>query len=245
MITIKNKVFSSEKTLVTVPLLSDDITLIRKEIDYIKTSNIDVIEWRADSFKDLCYDSIVNCLIELNNKLNLPIIFTLRIKSEGGMADISDYNRIELIKKIIKTKLIDIVDIEYINGQTILDEVISVAHSNNVYVIVSNHNFENTPDKDNILNILEKIKSTNADIIKIAYMPKNKLDVLNQLEASIKFNKEDKLLISISMGELGKLTRVFPEFAGSCITFAKTVNNSALGQIDERDLCSMRNILFK
>lgn len=203
------------------------------------------MEWRADSFEDLCYNSIVNCLKDINNKLNLPIIFTLRANLEGGMANIKEERRIDLIKQVIKTKLIDIVDIEYISGQAVLDEVISLCHKNNIYTIVSNHNFEKTPDKDEILNTLNKIKSTNADIIKVAFMPKTKLDVLNQLEASIKFNKEDKLLISISMGKMGKMTRVFSEFAGSCITFAKTVNNSALGQIDQKDLFDIRNILLR
>lgn len=228
-----------------MPLLGANIEFINKELDYIKTTNVEVLEWRADSFEDLCYNNIVNCLRDINNKLNLPIIFTLRTKLEGGMANIKEERRIDLIKQVIKTKLIDIVDIEYISGQAILDEIISLSHENNIYTIVSNHDFEKTPDKNEILNTLNKIKSTNADIIKIAFMPKSKLDVLDQLEASIKFDKEDKLLISISMGDVGKITRIFPEFAGSCITFAKTVNNSALGQIDQKDLFDIRNILLR
>ena len=67
-----------------------------------------------------------------------------------------------------------------------------------------------------------------GDIAKIAVMPKTMKDTLTILELS---SKEDDL-IAISMGELGKYTRIITPLFGSPITYATGGKPSAPGQLE-------------
>ena len=81
-------------------------------------------------------------------------------------------------------------------------------------------------------NILLETKELGANICKLAVMPKNKADVEKLIEVSRETKKElDVPIITMSMGELGAVTRVCTKETGSCITFASGNNASAPGQI--------------
>lgn len=70
-----------------------------------------------------------------------------------------------------------------------------------------------------------------ADICKIAVMPKDKKDVEALINASSRANKEIQApIITMSMGELGAVTRICTKKTGSVLTFAAGLNASAPGQ---------------
>ena len=75
-----------------------------------------------------------------------------------------------------------------------------------------------------------EVLTIKCDISKVAYMPKNKKDVINLLEAVSEI--KDFPIIAISMGKLGIITRIF----GSVITFASAKSSSAPGQIEAMKL---------
>lgn len=72
-------------------------------------------------------------------------------------------------------------------------------------------------------------------------MPQNERDVMVMLAAMNESTAFCGPLIGISMGELGKVTRVRGGAFGSVMTFASKGKASAPGQIDAETLSKMLN----
>lgn len=102
-----------------------------------------------------------------------------------------------------------------------------------IFVISSNHDFNKTPSKDEIVSRLVKMKNLGGDIVKIAVMPNNTADVLDLLSATEEMHKNYPTLpiISMSMGKLGIISRISGEVFGSVMTFGSGGKLSAPGQI--------------
>ncbi|MBA5819331.1 type I 3-dehydroquinate dehydratase, partial [Escherichia coli] len=58
------------------------------------------------------------------------------------------------------------------------------AHKNNVKVVMSNHDFDKTPAKEEIVSRLTRMEALGEDLPKIAVMPKSAGDVLTLLDAT-------------------------------------------------------------
>lgn len=102
---------------------------------------------------------------------------------------------------------------------------------------MSNHDFDKTPATSELERRLTLMKTYGADIAKIAVMPNSARDVLNLLLATD--NMKYKLnfpLITMAMGDLGKVTRISGEVFGSCLTFGTVGDASAPGQIESTNL---------
>lgn len=222
--------------------------LFKQAKEYSKL-DIDILEWRVDYF------SKVDNILEVTNTLRVlsdvlkekPLIFTFRSKKEGGEKEISKERYMELNKEVIKSKLIDIVDVELLMGNEEVKELIDLAHDNNVKVIVSNHDFNNTPEENVIVERLEKMIKLGADLPKIAVMPNAPIDVLTLLKGTciIKKKYHNHPIITMSMGALGMVSRLSGEVFGSVLTFACVKNVSAPGQIYYKDLKYVLNLIDK
>ena len=119
-----------------------------------------------------------------------------------------------------------------------MSDLINFIHESNVNVIASNHDFAKTPSKESMIQILCKMQDMKADILKLAVMPQNSDDVLRLMEATKEMVKHHakQPVVTISMSDLGRITRVSGEEFGSCMTFGAGRDASAPGQI-EADLC--------
>ena len=83
-----------------------------------------------------------------------------------------------------------------------------------------------------------------ADILKIAVMPRNALDVLTLLEATRRMaDVADCPLITMSMGALGVISRISGQIFGSAATFGAAASASAPGQPAVLDLDAALAIL--
>ena len=136
--------------------------------------------------------------------------------------------------KII-TEKIDYIDLEY--SLTEIKNLIIKAHENNVKVILSSHNFDSTPPKENLIKDLEKMVCIGSDIIKIATMVKNLDDIISLLHL-INYAKKKKInIIIIGMGEIGKITRIVSYLFGSKIIYCSIPGEKAApGQFDYKKL---------
>jgi len=99
----------------------------------------DLIEIRLDYFKKISDDELVK-LLEI---IELPKIFTVRKKEEGGHLQSSEDERIEFLKKCIEFKP-EFIDIEYNTSN--IKELLKLAKNLSVQTIISYHNFSNTPE---------------------------------------------------------------------------------------------------
>jgi 3-dehydroquinate dehydratase-1 len=208
----------------------------------------DLIEWRADGFGAV--EDVAACLSalgELRRTIGeIPLIFTCRIDQEGGMRTLAQGKRLEVIVAAITSGTIDLVDIELCNGPEFIDAVRKHTQAHRVALILSYHNFKETPDETFICNKLLAAWQAGADIPKLAVMPKDYGDVLILLGATNKARNSaiDSPLVTMSMGEQGAISRLAGGLFGSDITFAIGRAASAPGQIPIAQLRTGMAILF-
>jgi len=227
------------KIIVPVTAKSQD-EILNQAQEIIKLDYVDLIEWRADFYGDILNrKKLLETLKLLREVLgNKPLIFTLRTKGEGGEFNYSFQDYYDLNLSAAESKLADIIDVEVLDLNL---DLIKLIQAQGCYVIGSKHDFNSTPEPEEIIKILHKAKEFKADILKAAFMANSEDDLLILMNASAKYHAEnlDDLIITISMGDFGKLSRVLCHDTGSCATFAAVKVSSAPGQIEAISLKRM------
>lgn len=235
MIKVKNITIGEGIPKVCVPIVGETEDELIHELDLIKNVDCDIVEWRVDFFKYVKnIDIVINTLHKIKNILeNRPMIFTFRSIKEGGNVEVSTEFYENLNRIMLGTGLLDIIDVELSNDENYIKEVINIAHENSTKVIISNHDFYKTPEREEILNRLCREQSLGADICKVAVMPKSRHDVLTLLEATCQMKEEYAKVpvVTMSMGGFGVVSRLCGEVFGSDITFGSVEKASAPGQI--------------
>ena len=241
---------SDKQTKICVPITGTDLEEIKEQAEKIANMNPDVVEWRADFYdvKNNDETEFEQCLKAINDNLKkIPIIYTYRTSNEGGekSIDVDDYCRLcKYVSEISEKYNVAMIDVELYENkdQKDIGKLLLDIKSTGVKVIGSNHHFEGTPSEKDIFNVLKTMEEAGADICKIAVMPKEKVDVKTLINASKKANKElNAPIITMSMGELGAVTRICTRMTGSVVTFGAGVNASAPGQPP----CEMVRFLLK
>lgn len=232
---------------ICVPIVGttrDEILAAAKSFESVKK---DVVEWRADWFEGVFdFAQVEAVLKELRRVLgNTPILFTFRTANEGGEKAIEPAAYAELNKRAAATGLIDLVDVEAFTGDEVVRDIIESAHESGVVVVASNHDFEKTPEKDEIVRRLRKMQELGADIPKIAVMPQSRKDVLTLLSATEEMVSEyaDRPIITMSMSATGLISRLCGECFGSALTFGAVGKASAPGQMNASDLSEILNLI--
>ena len=224
---------------IAVPITDKtEIDILNKAI-LINSSKADIVEWRVDFYEDVKNaNKVLETLQNLRDIVtNKQIIFTLRTKDQGGNVEVSTNYYMELNTRASNSKNIDYIDIE----MQYLDKIQNI----DVQIIGSYHNFNETPSRDEILSIFKDMESKKADILKIALMPNTAKDVLILLDATYDmYRSTDRPIISISMGELGKISRVSGGLFGSSLTFAYLGKGSAPGQMSLEELYLAMELLY-
>lgn len=229
-----------------VGVTKEDIIEEAKTFDSIP---IDVVEWRVDWFEGVFdFAKVEDVLKNLREVLgNIPLLMTFRTSKEGGEKAIEADAYAELNKKAAATGLVDLVDVEAFTGDEVVKDIIEGAHAHGVKVVASNHDFDKTPDKDDIVGRLVKMQELGADIPKIAVMPQCKKDVLTLLEATREMAEEhaDRPIITMAMAGTGLISRLCGEVFGSALTFGAVGKASAPGQMNASDLREILTLIDK
>ena len=225
---------------ICVPIVASTKDGIIEEARNIKNLPADIVEWRVDWFENVFeFDKVKDVLKELRETLgDMPILMTFRTSKEGGEKSIEDEAYAELNIKAAETGLVDAVDVEVFTGDEVVKRIIEGAHAAGVKVVASNHDFDKTPDKDDIVRRLCKMQELGADVPKIAVMPQSKKDVLTLLTATEEMATEhaDRPIITMSMAGTGVISRLAGEVFGSALTFGAAAKASAPGQMGVEDL---------
>ncbi|MDP3765067.1 MAG: shikimate dehydrogenase [Nanoarchaeota archaeon] len=188
-----------------------------------KTDAADLIELRLDYIDSFDY----NLIEKIKKKLKKSLLITCRKKYEGGFFDGKENYRIDALKNGIKYGA-DYIDIEYSSDK--IDVKHLVKNKNNTKIIISYHNFKETPN--NIKNIYKNIKKLNPDLIKIVTNANSVTDNFKIFELIRNANKEKKKIIAFCMGSYGQFSRILSIILGSQITYASVGKGeeSAAGQ---------------
>ena len=243
---IKNKVFGIGKPLICVPVMETEKEGIVEEVKRLVEEGIDMVEWRVDAYSGIhSLNAIREVLAELKPVLGETILlFTFRSKEQGGLCSLA-YERIyDLHQVAAESGIVDLIDVEYFQSDDI-DKEIRTLQRMGAKVVTSHHDFFETPSEDVLFMLLEQMKHSHADIVKLAVMPQDAKDVLRLLEETNHFHTRypNQPLITMSMGKLGVVSRISGEIFGSCVTFGAGKNASAPGQVPMKELQKMLSVI--
>ncbi|BDG80498.1 3-dehydroquinate dehydratase [Bacillus subtilis] len=249
VLTIKGVSIGEGMPKIIVPLMGKTEKQILKEAEAVKLLDPDIVEWRVDVFEKADdSEAVIKMISKLRESLRDKLfLFTFRSHKEGGSKEMDVRSYIALLETAIRTKDIDFIDIELFSGEANVEALVSLAEENGVYVIMSNHDFQKTPAKDEIISRLRKMQELGAHIPKIAVMPKDAGDLLTLLDATytMKTKYADRPMITMSMSGTGLVSRLSGEIFGSACTFGAGEEASAPGQIPVSELRNVLEVLHK
>lgn len=246
---------------ICVPIVDETKEAILRAAENLKGATYDLVEWRADWFEGVMdMDQNVEVLKGLREILGeTPLLFTFRSAGEGGHMAIEPEVYAELLTEVAETGYVDLIDVEAYMGDKVPETkeifegnmvpvyLIRKLHKADVRVIASNHDFDGTPEKDDIILRLCFMQELGADITKIAVMPKGSEDVLKLLSATEEMKRlhADRPLVTMSMSGNGVISRLCGEIFGSAITFGAVGKVSAPGQLGTEDLNTILQMMHK
>ncbi|QPZ43631.1 type I 3-dehydroquinate dehydratase [Bacillus halotolerans] len=249
VLTIKGVSIGEGMPKIIVPLMGKTEKQILKEAEAVKSLDPDIVEWRVDVFEKADdSEAVIKMISKLRESLRDKLfLFTFRSHKEGGSKEMDVGSYIALLETAIRTKDIDFIDVELFSGEANVEALVSLAGENGVYVIMSNHDFQKTPEKDEIISRLRKMQELGAHIPKIAVMPKDAGDLLTLLDATytMKTKYADRPMITMSMAGTGLVSRLSGEVFGSACTFGAGEEASAPGQIPVSELRNVLEVLHK
>jgi len=231
---VRTAEFGGPRPMICVPLVADTPAELHVQATIARDLAPDVIEWRADSFADVSATAMCEGARALRAVAGeTPVIYTLRIQSEGGAKAIDQDLRQQVYRAVIDAGDVDLVDIELANGAEWVAPIVSAAHAKGVRAILSFHDFKATPSDAFLLQKIAEMVRQGADIAKAACMPTEPGDVLRlmQTTAIARQMYPSTALCTMSMGRLGVPSRVVGFAYGSDMTFAAGKASSAPGQI--------------
>lgn len=233
-IRVRGIAIGGEKALVCLPLMVAERDQLLRQAKELVALRPDMLEWRVDALQGVTGRVVASLVPELRRVIGqLPLLFTCRIDSEGGMQPLAQEKRLEIFAAALAGGEIDLVDVELCNGKEFIDQVRAWTQAKECGLVLSHHDFRATPDADQLLATLVASQAAGADIAKVAVMPQSSSDVLSLLTACDRARQGavDIPLIAISMGAMGVISRVAGALFGSDITFAAGSEVSAPGQL--------------
>ncbi|MCU1529170.1 MAG: 3-dehydroquinate dehydratase [Frondihabitans sp.] len=231
----------SGRPKIIVPLTSESLTRLGVEAAELDFTVADLVELRIDHFDEVDDDDTVLRALETTREAlpdSTPLLFTFRSKSEGGMREIDADGYEALLLLAASSGTVDAIDVEMFTELGSLERIVNGCHARGATVIMSSHDFERTPSREQIVARLTLQQDLGADVVKIAVMPQSPRDVLTLLHATDEFvrTKATRPAITMAMGPLGVVSRLAGETFGSVATFGSLGRASAPGQVDAHAL---------
>lgn len=217
------------KPSLCIPIAARDSEDLDRQIEYVRVISPDFVEFRGDYYpKDGCIEALKQIATELSG---IPVIFTFRKKDEGGICELEESERKEIILSAISSGYASILDIEESTKSDDLRDVIDVSRKEGVLVMMSFHDMRTIPPGDIIKEKIENMSRMGADIIKIAVTPRNKKAAFDFIEIMRGIKQiTDIPVVIVTMGQHGLFLRLFGWVLESPIVYAAGLVRTAPGQ---------------
>lgn len=201
--------------------------LPEEDIAEAQRDGLDVFELRIDRYTSTESEHVLD---QVRRFANVATIATIRTADEGGEWAGSDKERLALFEAIIPH--VGGIDIE-LASDGIVNQVIDAAKAHGKVVIVSNHNFEQTPPPKVLAEMAHEAKNLGADFVKLSAMANSQEDL--RTLAGFTVEHQELGLIVIAMGPHGTASRVFFPALGSRLTYAFSQAWPVSGQLTFRE----------
>jgi 3-dehydroquinate dehydratase-1 len=207
-------------TSIAVERLSDLVSEIEQSFE----AGTDYVEIRFDFLNLHDIEKAVN-LVEPFKKKS---VYTLRSHLENGKFKGSEYDRFAFLKKLAESKPM-FLDIELSTLKS-NDELADYLDGQSVSLLVSYHNFTETPEIEILKDILNEMRIY-SNYNKVVTSAKTIDDSIKMLDLYENLNGLN--LIAFAMGDLGIMTRILCTVVGDApFTYAASKETIAPGQLN-------------
>jgi len=213
-----------------VVVLVPDWNSLPSDLERARELRLDLIEARVD----LMEPGKVKENLDLIADFGFYSVLTIRPTWEGGEFKGSEEERLKLFKELIPHPAVGAVDVE-LKAQ-ILPQVRELAVAGRKRLIVSYHDFEETPGREDVEEIFERAVEAGADVVKTAFMGKSHADAARVCSVMEELPYPKVFMV---MGEVGKFTRVVGFSFGSLLTYTFFGRPVAPGQIEAERLVEL------
>ena len=185
----------------------------------------DIVEFRMDLAADP-----LSMLASYDGEL--PFLATNRAEWEGGEA--TGDERLDVLREAVDHPAVEAIDLEL---ETLFTapggELADHARDNDVLVVASLHDFEETPPQKRMRELLENC-TDHADVGKLAVTAQSESDVLDLFRVTNLLTERGKTVATMAMGEVGRHSRAVAPLYGSKIGYAPLdpADATAPGQYD-------------
>lgn len=203
-------------------------------------THADLLEYRMDFASDP-----LDRLVQYEG--DLPLLVTNRVEWEGGDAP-DTAARLDALETAVERDAVTAVDVELGalagDGDHDAESVVDQARDTDTTVVVSAHDFEQTPGRETIEEWLTRACEY-GDVGKVATTANEPADVLNLLNATQSMTSRGHTVATMAMGEAGRHSRAVAPLYGSRIGYApvRPENATAPGQYDLETLRELVNQL--
>lgn len=196
----------------------------------------DAVEFRMD----LATDPLA-ALLDYDGEL--PLIATNRVEWEGGEADEGD-ERLEDLQVAAEHPSVGAIDVELATiagGDDAPLRTIAHAREHGASVIVSVHDFEETPAREEMARRLDQALEF-GDVGKLAVTAEGLDDALRLLAVTRGKENAGDRVATMAMGDAGRHTRAVAPIYGSRIGYAPVDPDRAVAP-GQYDLATLRNLV--
>ena len=205
-------------------------------INAMRYIDADIIEWRADFLPKEAILQVAPAIFE--KFAGRELLFTLRTRAEGGEIDLDSAEYVQIIKDVAQLYQPEYIDFEYFAHKDVFEQMLDFPN-----LVLSYHNFQETPD--NMMEILSELTSLTPKVVKVSVMAHTAQDVLDLMNFTRGFKtlNPEQEYVTISMGKVGKVSRITSDVTGSSWSFASLDEASAPGQISLSSMQKIRELL--
>ena len=194
--------------------------------------NVLLAELAGVAFAEVRMEQLKPSLDEVGQIFSLPGRFIATMRP----GTVSDEERARVLVAAVEAGAA-YVDVEIESPKWFKDQVIQATRGTACEAIVSFHDFDGTPDKARLDEIVAACFEDGADVAKVACLARTVQDsarILSLLDA-------DRPVIALGMGAAGKITRIAAPLLGAPFTFASRSEGqeTAEGQLDVATLSTL------
>ncbi|KAL0719864.1 hypothetical protein Bca4012_069188 [Brassica carinata] len=203
---------SKNPSLICAPVMADSVDKMVTETCKAQELGADLVEIRLDSLKE-------------------P-------KWEGGQYEGDENERLDVLRLAMELGA-DYIDVELQVASEFIKSI-EGKKPENFRVIVSSHNYQNTPSVEDLSDLAVRIQQAGADIVKIATTAVDITDVARMFHIT---SNAQVPTIGLVMGERGLMSRILCSKFGGYLTFGTLESGkvSAPGQPTIKDLLDLYN----
>ncbi|XP_020204569.1 bifunctional 3-dehydroquinate dehydratase/shikimate dehydrogenase, chloroplastic isoform X1 [Cajanus cajan] len=222
-------------TLVCTPILGTTVAQMLIQMRRANEIGADMVEIRLDYLRTFNPTPHLQTLI---SQSPLPTIVTYRPTWEGGKYEGDETKRQDVLRLAMELGA-DYIDVE-LQVADDFNRSICEKKPHNFKVIVSSHNFHNTPSAEAIGNLVARIQATGCDIAKIVTTASDITDCAHIFQIMV---HSQIPTIGIVMGERGLISRLLSPKFGGYLTYGALEEDaiSAPGQITVKNMLELYN----